>query len=324
MGRLDTSSNLYIQDKQGRTVLHLFAEKFPAQISANGSQIFLKIMKDLVSHSSISVKDVRGFTALHIIANNYNKNMLEHCQKILIDLLTILASNSDFVVQEANLDDIVEYTKGSQKHHTTALLNHESALLLKSNFCIVDSRGRTILHILADKFPLDIPQHNLKGFLETMQYLGNSANTNIQDNDGHTVLHKLLVNYDRSTHEPHQSSFWDLIKNLSSSSNMNVKDKLGQTVLHHLASKLYWDPDLGHDFESILCDLTTFENVNEKDNNSVTLYTWILRGKFEHQGGSNSKTGVFLKIEKIFCEKKADVKVEKIGLIRQSVEYKKY
>ena len=94
--------------------------------------------------------------------------------------------------------------------------------------------------------------------------------------------------------------FWENFKRLVTRSNINVQDNQGYTVLHILMRKVFQDTVLGEHILPHLQPITTTQNVNAQDKNSVTPYSWILRGKLGHQKNDLVAGRVFSEIEEIF------------------------
>ena len=144
-----------VADNNGKTVLHLLAEKFPNDIAEGDAKLYLGGIREIVSNIS-KMKDIqeniKGFTALHVILDNYQGQMAQNCKDIFTDLVNDLKSATN-----------VNYT---------------------------DNKGRTVLHILANKLTSD--PNLASDLLPVVQLLKSSENSKTEDNEGNTACSIIL------------------------------------------------------------------------------------------------------------------------------------
>ena len=92
----------------------------------------------------------------------------------------------------------------------------------------------------------------------------------------------------------------------------DVIDEHGRTPLHILAKGISKHPDAADTLLPLFPNLTTPENVNARDKNSVTPFFWILVGKGGWKYYSSTKM-TFSDLEEIFLHKGADTHLARIG-----------
>ena len=275
---LFSKKNVNMQDNEGKTVLHYVAEAFPIldkPISAEDQIAFMTVVAKLSSSSSNVIQDKFGRTPLHTLIAKYSRMIPEHCCDIFCELVKILAS-------PANVD-------------------------------IPDNNKQTAMHILAIKFAEETIEPGQILLLQLLKDLVLQSNNCIQDYQGHTVLHLLVKNFKQKVSEKSAKLLNEVILVLASPLTANIQNTLGQTALHELANKVYEHPDLGHQLLPLLPTLITSQNVNMKDSNSVTPYTWIIGGKLVCGFDDLNSKEIFTQFEHYMVNAGADADVARLG-----------
>jgi len=153
-----------------RTPIQLFLEGLSLQedILDEISQVIVLLQSD----NNISAKNYQGQTVLHVFAKEFpifhtavskkgqlfpvfNNTISKQGQGILIEVFRCMVSHGNTDIQDVN--------------------------------------GSTALHLLAEKYSKEMPQHQQELFFEFLKMLSSESNIDMMDHKGLTALHILVM-----------------------------------------------------------------------------------------------------------------------------------